>query len=412
FQAMRMGLPPVRRLRRRPCFRQAGQKRALLVSIQVAAATCLLAQTGLLYTSMLEAVNGMGFTPGNLVMAEVPNLRKLGHSEASIQQIFDRIEARVRSLPGTLSTGTATSGPYRKFQVTSLRGPDRQLPKVGEGVYLTGVSLGYIESMGMTLAAGRNFMPKDSSGSEKVAILNKRLAQLIWADKNPIGDCVYVSKNTQCRRVVGILDDTRIETSIFAKPKLQCYLPLAQYGGAGLDRAGDYLLVRVADGRVSKTIQQLKAAPGVPYYVYATEVDAFVEEEVRSMTSGAVILGLLSLAAIAVSALGIFAQLAFWVGSRKRELGVRLALGAPPSRMIRTVSGQSAIPVGTGLLFGLLASIPISNLARSYIFGLSAITLDSMMLIALIVLSVGALACAMPCIRALKLDPIETLRTE
>lgn len=412
LQAVRLGSPASLNRHRLPFFQKSGGLKSVLVFIQVAVAACLLAQTDLFRRSLLEAEDGLGFAPGNLVMLEVPNLRKLGHSEASIKQLFDEVEERARSLPGVLSTATATSGPFRKFQVTSLRGPDGQLPKLGEGVYLTGISEGYVPSLGLTLAAGRAFTEEDFSASEKVAMLNQRLAKLIWGERSPVGDCVYVSRDSECRRVVGVLDDHRIETSVFAPPKLQCYLPLTQYGEAGFHRAGDYMFARVADGLVSKVIQQLRAAPTTPHYIYATEVDAFVEDEMGSMNAALTILGLLGLAAVAVTAVGIFAQTAFWVHSRKRELGIRLALGAQPSRMLRTVSSQCARPVAGGLTIGLLASVPISDLARSYFFGLSAWGLDSMAAIALIVLFVAALACFVPCLRTLRLDPVETLRTE
>lgn len=412
LQSVLVGMAPRFQGQWRPGFLKAGQGRTILVFIQVAVAVCFLAQTALFHTTISNAVSGLGFAPGNLVMLEVPNLRKLGHSEASIGQLFSRFEDRARSLPGVISTATATSGPFRRFQVTSMRGPSRQPLQLGEGIYLSGISPGYISSMGMTLSAGRAFTHRDSSTSEKVAIVNQRLAKQIWGDRNPIGDCLYAFRDPHCRRVVGVLDDHRVETSVFAEPRLQCYLPLSQYQGTGIHRAGDYLLVRVVEGLVAKIIQQLKALPAIPYYVYATEVDAFVEKNLRAMKLGKTVLNWLGLMAVAVAALGIFAQKAFWVQSRKRELGVRMTVGARRSSILRKVLWQGAKPVLFGLAVGLGFSWPASELARTYYFGLGAFNVGLMVMIVLIFLGVGAVACAVPCLRAVNLDPAHTLRTE
>lgn len=259
---------------------------------------------------------------------------------------------------------------------------------------------------------GRNFSRRGFAGSDPVAIINQSLAHLLWGKQNALGRCLYVSRDRRCRRVVGVVGDNHINRSIFAAAGLQCYLPIRQYASLGFSRAGDYLFVRTAPGAVEPVIQQLKRTPGVGSYVYATEVKALVNQDLRTINMGLAILGPLALAAAAVSAVGIFAQLAFWVRSRRRELGIRLALGAPASSMIQTVASRSALAVGLGLRFGLLASVPISKLARSYFFGLVPLPLTSLVSTALIVLTAAALACTLTCIRALKLDPMETISTE
>ncbi len=383
-----------------------------LVFIQIAATTLLLTQTGLFHVSIRRALDGLGYSPGNLVLVEIPNLRRIGYSDASIRDIYDRLEDRARFLPGIVSTARSTSAPDRNSLVTSVRGPDHQLPTPPEGVYVSGISPGYISTMDMALVAGRDFSEADTAASERVTILNERLARRFWGDQSPIGECVYVGKHGECSKVVGVLRDSRIETSVFADPRLHCYLPLNQYVEAQVGPLGDYLLVRVGEDAVSNAMDQLKAAAGLSSYVYATRLDDLVRGEVALMAGGREILALLALAAVSVSVLGVFAQLAFWVGSRRHDLGVRVALGAGPARIIRTVSNQSAGPIGAGLLLGLLVSIPVSDLARGYIFGLSPVPLALMVVVVLIIIGVGGLGCAVPCARALKIEPMEVLRRE
>ncbi len=105
-------------------FRRAGRARSFLVFSQITLTTILLAQTGSFYASIREAIDGLGYAPGNLVMVEMPNLRKLCHSDSSVEAIHDRLEDHARRRPGAISTARSTSGPDRNSLVTSVRGPD------------------------------------------------------------------------------------------------------------------------------------------------------------------------------------------------------------------------------------------------------------------------------------------------
>ncbi len=390
---------------------RSGRAKACLVFFQVSLTTILLAQAGLFYASIRDAIGGLGYQPGNLVMAEAPNLRRLGYSEVSVQALYERLEERARHLPGTVSTARSTSGPDRCSLITSVRGPDRQLPRPSEGVYVSGVSPGYIDVMGMRLLAGRDFRASDSENSESVVILNAALASRLWESGSAVGGCIYLGRAEKCSTVVGVLGDSRIETTVFADPRLHCYLPLTQYAAAGLGSpSGDYLFVRVAEGTASSTIDQLKSAPFLPSYVFASQPGESVRLEISAMEAGLRILGLLALAAVGVSAVGMFGQLSYWVDSRRRELGIRLALGARSPQIVGDVVRAGAAPVCMGVAIGLVASDPVSDLARGFVFGLSPLPVLFMGGVVLIVLLVAALACFNPCVRALRIDPLEVLR--
>ncbi|PYU08040.1 MAG: ABC transporter permease [Acidobacteria bacterium] len=396
--------------------------RNILVVSEVALSLMLLIGAGLLIRSLsvLRHVNP-GFDASRLLTLEVA-IPSTKFSEP-MQQVryFDRVLDQVRGLPGVQSAGVIDSLPLSggSHQPVSVEGrpivPMADQPEVDVRL----ISPGYISAMHIALLSGRDIDQSDVQGRPGAVLISQSFAKLFWPNENPIGKhlTLYFFRDLP-RVVVGVVADVKLDALNETRPTPALYTPLAQVApttGGTWRSFGLNLAVRT-------NVDPLNVASMVTNSI--REVDAEVpllniqtmEESVSASLSPQRFTMLLLVAfagtALLLAAAGIYGVMAYMVTRRTREIGVRMALGADASDVLRLVIGQGMWTTAIGVAIGIGGAFALTRTMQSLLFGVS--TTDPMTLagVVLLLAAVSAFACWVPARRATKVDPLVALRYE
>jgi len=396
--------------------------RNILVVSEVALSLMLLIGAGLLIRSLsvLRHVNP-GFDPNRLLTLEVA-IPSTKFSEP-MQQVryFDRVLDQVRGLPGVQSAGLIDSLPLTggSHQPVSVEGrpvvPMADQPEVDVRL----ISPGYISAMHIALLSGRDIDQSDVQGRPGAVLISQSFAKLFWPNENPIGKhlTLYFFRDLP-RVVVGVVADVKLDALNETRPTPALYTPLAQVApttGGTWRSFGLNLAVRTnADplnvaSMLTNSIREVDAE--IPLLNIQT-----MEESVSASLSPQRFTMLLLVAfagtALLLAAAGIYGVMAYMVTRRTREIGVRMALGAAASDVLRLVIGQGMWTTAIGVAIGIGGAFALTRTMQSLLFGVS--TTDPMTLagVVLLLAAVSVLACWVPARRASKVDPLVALRYE
>jgi predicted permease len=392
---------------------QHGRVRAILLAGQAALTLVLLVDAGLFVRSLrnLAAVDlGMDTQP---LLAVETDLTAAGYSWEEVDAAYRRMLERVAALPGVAHSAISIGGPFGWSYSKGIRvaGLD-SIPRLSSGgPYYNGVSSDFFPTMGTIIMRGRGFTPADRAGAPPVAVVGETMARLFWPDGDAIGRCIQPTDGTACYTIVGVAKDAH-RNGIIENPQLQWYVPLEQMPESPSHRvlwvraAGDPTALMPA---VRRTVQDL--GPDFPY-VSVDRVQALVDRQTRPWRLGATVFSLFGALALLLAAVGLYGVLAYLVGQRTHEMGVRLALGAGSADVMRLVIGSGARVTLAGVLLGAVASLLGGRLLASMLYGVRAA--DPMVLAAAAALLFGTalLASAVPAWRAARVDPMIALRAE
>ncbi len=389
-----------------------------LVITQVAVSMVLLSGAGLLVRSMqrLAAVDP-GLNPKNVLTMEVPP----DFTSADIGRAGQRMEEMQRALtalPGVEVVGIGSTVPLRSSQIQlEIKAESRTIDNgaTPSAEYRT-ADPGYFRAAGIPLLAGREFTPGDAAKSGKVVILNKTLADRLFADVDPIGrrvawtgevlSFIGIPEN-DWRTVVGVMRDTK-DGGLDAKPLPVAFLPVAQAdfppGGLVIRSTVDPTGLTNAARAIVRSI-----APDQPIK-NVLSLEAVRDESVGPRRLNALLLGGFALLALVIAAIGIAAVLAFNVSARTNEIGIRMALGAAPGMVTTMILKEGFLLVGLGLLVGVASSLALSRTIDSFLFGVASRDPATLLIVALTMTTIGLVACWMPARRASRIDPSEALR--
>jgi predicted permease len=382
--------------------------RGTLVVAEIAATCVLLDAAGLLVHSFERLLNQqLGYRPAQLATTRIdPAERFANLSGANLY--YDDVLRRVRALPGVSGAALADLLPFAG---------DRSWDVVGEGqVYARGhyppeafirvVSDGYFATMGIPIRAGRDFTTGDEPETPGVVAVNETLARMLWPGRDPVGQ-ILVSGGHHFR-VVALVGDVRHETLDHAFTG-ELYFPLRQ--------TSDYQAVNIVV-RTTLSIGELAAAvrasltpvlPNLPKSQWRS-----LQDLVDAVASPRRFLVLLvsgfAIFALLLAALGIYALISYDVSRRRREIGIRIALGAPASRVRTSVLSQTLKLASAGLLLGLVAALVFGRMLRGLLFGVGASDPASYGSALLILAGVALMAGWVPAMRASRVDPSVTLR--
>lgn len=377
----------------------------------------LLATAGLLIKSFdrLQDVNP-GFVRGNVLTAALA-LPAAKYDTPEKQTAFhDQVLERVRALPGVTSAGFTSTLPFSgsnsqgSYQIDGYTTPAGQPQPHG---MMRSVSPDYFKAIGITLLRGRGFTAQDTAQTDGVTVIDRFLADRYWPGRDPIGQRLVRGgtadkpKHWTIVGVVAPVQNSNLETPV---TKETVYFPYAQRPQTGL------MLVVKTGAAPAGLVAPLRAAvlavdPDQPVYDVKT-MEARLDEAMQGRRSPMILLGLFAGISLLLAALGVYGVLAFAVGQRTPEIGIRLALGASRGDILALILRQGAGLVVLGIMLGFAGYLALSTVIAKLLFGVAA-TDPATLLIAPVVLALAALAaCLLPARRATKVDPMVALRTE
>ncbi|MGA3237310.1 MAG: ABC transporter permease [Bryobacteraceae bacterium] len=399
-------------LRGRTAGVRGRRTRSILVVVEVSLTVLLLIGAGLMLRTLLQLRKvDPGFRTDRLLSMKVtlPDTRYA--SRAQRTAFLDRALDAIRTLPGVDSVAAVNHLPmsgdrdWGSFNVVGQAALDWGHAPSAEG---RSISANYFRAMGIPLLQGRDFEPgaADAAGS---VIVNRAFAREYWPDQNPIGQrLMSLDEQPRTRVVVGVVGDVKhFGLDAAADPEM--------YTLYGWWRSMT-LVVRCADSApdsMASAVRRRIAAldPEAPLYDVAL-AEQLVDRSTAPRRLDLLLLGIFAALALLLAVVGIYGLLAYAVGRRTREIGIRLALGARPAGILRLVIGEGMRLVLGGLAIGTLASLALTQLMQSLLYGVKPTDPMTFGAVAILLTAAGALACYLPARRAMKIDPLTALRVE
>ncbi len=386
--------------------------RNLLIVLQLAASFMLLIGAGLTLRSLLrlERVNP-GFRLDRVSATDVVlDWSKYAEGEQR-WAFYAPLLDRVRSQPGFESVAIGSTFPLNESQPwnnpLTVEGSPTDPGKPAPQVDLRVASTGYFETLGIPVLEGRSFTDQDAAEATEVVIVNRSLARRVWPDRPAVNQRISLDGGKSWRTVVGVVGDVK-QYGLDSKSADEIYRPLAQFPILGVsllvrsDRSPDAVeaavrkILRDIDPEQpvfdTRTLQQVRAESLTPPRVTAT------------------LIGVFAVLALAITAAGIAGILAFSVGQRTHEIGIRMAMGAVPGDVLRMVLRQAALLVLPGLGLGMIGALALTRLMTGLLFGVEPTDPFTFVAVSLLLLAVAAMACLIPARRATEIHPMVALR--
>lgn len=383
-----------------------------LVIAEIAVATALAVCAGLLLQTWQNLHSQYSeLRPSSILTLRTALSPERYWNSAKRNAFYDEVLSRVSALPGVLSAGYATSIPLERQDGAHEIFADGAMEEPPLRVNHRQVSDRYLQTMGVRLLQGRYLQPQDADDSQRVALVNRTMANRLWPGDDPIGKRFRLDASDGGRMVVGVVADIPQQTpEAPAEPEM--YLPYRQIAARGYLAPRD-LVVRSAGNPLDLTAA-VKTAIGEVDAEQPAELVRTMEEVLSESTAPRRVQGLLltSLAALALllATLGVYTVVAYSVASQRVEIGVRMALGAQPRRVLINVLRQGMILAAAGTTLGLTVSAVLMQSLSSLVFGLPLLDLRTYGIVAALVMAVVLAACTVPAWRAAALNPATALR--
>ena len=387
--------------------------RNFLVVTQIAVSLLLLITSGLFIRNLRNTQHAQpGFELDNALMMSF-DLDLASYNAARGKVFEDQLLARVRSLPQVSAASLAESVPLGVGGSKSgLFVEGEPAPEQFDEDSLLShntVATDYFRAMGIPFVRGRDFNDRDTASSPGVIIVNETLARRLAPDGNALGKRLRMDSQGDYLEVVGVVRDAKYD-QLAERPVFFGYRPLSQrYRGAMT------LHVRTTSDPLAAVNQVRAEVRALDANLPLTNV-VTMQEHMRLLLAPARLLALLSSAlgvlALLLAAIGLYGVMAYVVGSRTREIGIRMALGAQTSGVRRLVIGQGLKLALIGIALGLLAAFGLTRVLQSVLYGVSANDPLTFVGVAVLWLAVALLACYVPARRATRVDPLVALRYE
>jgi putative ABC transport system permease protein len=383
---------------------------AALAAAEMALTLILLIATGLLLRSFWEVQKvPLGFETSHLLTATV-RLPGTAVDAAPAAHFLPDFLARVGRLPGVVSVGAISTAPltgngHNLFLIEGR--PDPDVSTIQDAV-VSMASPGYFQTMGIALRRGRYLTPSDTATAPLAALISEGLARRYFPNEDPLGHRVSLDEKNYFR-IEGIVGDVH-ENGSAAVPMPQIYLPHAQFPVLRM-----VLAVRSSlepSALVSAIRGELRAMnPDLPVYSIKT-VNALVDESMAPRRFALTLIGVFAGLALLVASIGVYGVISYSVTERTQEFGVRMALGAMRGDVLRMVLGRGLRMAAIGIAAGTLGALAVTRVLSSFLFGVTEHDPVTFAAVAGISVLVAVAACAIPALRATRVDPMVALREE
>jgi putative ABC transport system permease protein len=390
-----------------------GRTRSALLVVQVALSLVLLIGAGLMLRTLVNLRQVKpGFEPGGVLTYTVAlPFTPRYQQPADRARFFLDMKERVAALPGVEAVGAVFPLPLGGRFFTGPYGePDEPVEQWSKNDANLRVTLpGYFEAMGIRLLAGRTLTDADSREQRPVVVVDRRLAERFGGPAAALGRRIgFDAFGAQIRpEIVGVVDAVRHKqltadgrATIYFPQSLFPWPPLTVAVRSGADPSALAAAVRQEVGALD---------PEVPLYDVRPMAD-YVSQAMAPARFTLLLIGLFAAVAVALALVGLFGVLSFLVHQRSREIGVRMALGAEPGRILRMVVGRGALLVGTGLALGLAAAVPLTRALAGLLYGVSPLDPVTFVSLPVLLAAVALVACLLPARRAAGVDPMVSLR--
>jgi putative ABC transport system permease protein len=394
--------------------------RAILVAAEIALAVVLLVGAGLMVRGFQTlAASGARYEPATMLTLELEisdnKYRESYQQAAFYRQVLERTSA----IPGVRSAVAASSMPYNgqpPWRVFTIEGKPPEPGNLPSGAYQS-VSVNYFETMHIPLLAGRLLSASDGAQTFRAAVISERMARRWWpGEALPVGRRIQIGVPEEAGRwltIVGVVGNA--PQSVFNRePVCMVYVPYVQAPRTGMDigvRAwpeGHPDPTRLAPA-VTAAIRSVD--PEQPITLVAT-LEALRRDEALGIDYVAVWMGVFGLLALALSSIGVYGVMAYLVSEQTRDIGIRMALGAPRENVLGMIFRRGMMTAAAGLAAGLAAAYALARLMASLVWGVTSTDPATFLGIAVALGAAAALAIYIPARRAMLIDPIVALRYE
>ena len=392
--------------------------RSALAIAEAALALVLLVGAGLMMKSLYRLLQvDPGFRTDRVLTMTI-SLRPDQYSKApAVLNFWEQLLQRVRQLPGVESAAVAThtpmTGRHGRSDIT-IEGMAPPRPGNYPHPDFHAVSPDYVQTLGVTLLRGRSFTDEDNENAPAVAMVNRRLADQLFPNQDPIGKRFMfghpdTEQSPKWRTIVGVVRDTKLY-GLENLSRLEVYLPFRQAATSEME-----LLVKSRLDPASLT----SAVRAAVYSVDSNQsirgvatMKQLVSDSIATPRMTLVLLGLFSALAVVLGAIGIYGVISYSVAQRTREIGVRMALGARRSNVFRMVVGQGLKLAVAGIGIGIVAALTLARLMTSLLYEVSTADAETFSAVSILVLLLALAASYFPARRATSVEPMEALRSE
>jgi predicted permease len=386
--------------------------RNTLVVVQVALSLVLLATAGLFLRSLGNASSiDIGFKSDNvLIMTMDPKLQSYSHDKTV--QFLSQIRERVSALPGVRSVSFVGVVPLsigasnNSYDVDAVK----DHPKQNINADTNGVGSGYFKTMEIPLLRGRDFAP--SSDDQHSVIINETMASHLFPGQDPIGRVIRQDKDQYT--VIGVTRNSKLRT-IGEKPLDAIFMYLNAAPEKANSFFGTTLIVKtfVNPAAMAQSVRQQIAALDPNMAVFNIEtLQQHVDKSLLLPRISALLLGIFGAVGLTLAAIGLYGVMSYSVRSRTREIGIRMALGAKPRRVLKMILQQGLTLTAIGLAIGLAIALVVGRFAASVLYGTSGSDLLTFLVVSVVLVATAAVAILIPALRAAHVEPTVALRYE
>lgn len=387
--------------------------RNTLVISEVALSLVLLIGAGLMMKSFqrLQAT-ALGFNPQGIYVMGVALPEKKYSEDQQQAAFFTTLLEKITAMPGVHSVGASQVLPFAGDYILAFDIKGRPPAAAGQGTSANyyAVSPDYFKAMGIPLVKGRYFTDRDSAKTGRVAIINETMAKRYFPDEEPIGKQINISNGPDSyREIVGIVGDVK-HYGLDTPPPAQMYEPYLQQPFAAMT-----LVIRTAPGStisseaLRKEVLSIDKEQPITRFVAMEEL---ISDSVARQRFSMILLTIFAVIALILAAVGIYGVISYSVTQRTNEIGIRMALGAQRSDILKLILKQGMGMALAGVLLGLLVAYGFTNLISSLLFEVSPTDPLTFAGISLLLLIVALLSCVIPARRATNVDPMIALRYE
>ena len=397
--------------------------RRVLVTSQVAFALMLLIGAGVLLASFDRVLNiDPGYRVENVLTGTIAMPASRYKDEAALRTTQARILERLRALPGVTAVGMTTTLPFSGSYSDSVILAEGYQMSPGESLISpsqVSASDGYFEAMGAKLIAGRFFTSDDIEGKPRVLIIDERLARRFWPNGDALGKRMYFPQDInnlmakpsedQMMTIVGIIETMRLRGLIDSNAlKTGAYFGAMRQGPAR--NLGIAIRAAVAPETLTPPARREIAQidPEMPFYGVRTMEERLSTSLVDRRTPMLLATGFAAVA-LFLAAIGIYGVLAYQVSQRRREIGIRMALGAESSSIFNLVLKEGGLIVSLGAVFGLIGAFVLRQTLQAQLYETAAMDPRVVTAVAAMLIVVAMIACVLPARRAAKTDPVIAL---